>query len=524
VRRLLLGCGVLSSVLYVLVVSLPYEGYSPVSQNVSELLAVGAPTRPLMVVVLVGAYNLLVLALAAGVWVSPGRKRTLRVTAVMLALFAILGAIGGGIFNMDMRGAESTPRGALHPAMTAVMSIPIVLSLIFGAFLHGRRFGLLSLATIVAAAGGGVLTAQDVPLLEANLPTPWMGLKERINIYPYMLWVAALALSLWPGRGAGPAGGETMASTPATRLAPKEAPLLPPVTTAPPAPPAPPLVAFIRRHAVLTYCAIAFAISWGGLLLLYGPGGLTSSAWRSDPRATFIGVALLAGPSVAGILLTGVTSGRAGYRELLARLVRWRVGVGWYAVALLTAPLLAAATNFALSFFSPVFLPAVATADDKGSLVLSGITLGLMIGFFEELGWTGFAIPRLRLRYGVLSTGLIVGVVWGAWHFLPNLESGSFAAALPLSLLLARIFAWLPAFRLLMVWVYEQTGSLLVAILMHASLVAGSSVVFAPPAVTAERDFLTGIVGWAAVLWAVVAVVAVARGLRMRRAHAAGSE
>jgi len=214
VRRLLLGCGVLSSVLYVLVVSLPYEGYSPVSQNVSELLAVGAPTRPLMIVLLVAVYNLLVLALAAGVWVSPGRKRTLRLTALMLGLFAILGAIGGGIFNMDMRGAESTPRGALHPAMTAVMSIPIVLSLIFGAFLHGRRFGLLSLATIVAAAVGGILTAQDVPLLEANLPTPWMGLKERINIYPYMLWVAALALSLWPGRGAGPATGGNPTASP----------------------------------------------------------------------------------------------------------------------------------------------------------------------------------------------------------------------------------------------------------------------------------------------------------------------
>src|SRR5512132_539063 len=61
VRRLLLGSGVLSSVLYVLVVSLPYEGYSPVSQNVSELLAVGAPTRPLMVVLLIAVYNVLVL-------------------------------------------------------------------------------------------------------------------------------------------------------------------------------------------------------------------------------------------------------------------------------------------------------------------------------------------------------------------------------------------------------------------------------------------------------------------------------
>ena len=269
---------------------------------------------------------------------------------------------------------------------------------------------------------------------------------------------------------------------------------------------------FLKKYPVASYFPIAFAISWGGLLIVYGPGGLTSSTWRSDPRAALIGMVLLAGPSVAGVLMTGVVSGRAGYRELLARMVRWRVGVGWYAVALVTAPLLAAATNFALSLVAPVFLPAIATADDKGSLLLSGILLGLIIGFFEELGWTGFAIPRLRLRYGVLSTGLIVGVVWGAWHFLPNVESGSFMAPLPLALLLVRVFSWLPAFRLLMVGVYERTGSLLIAILMHASLVAGSSVIFAPAAVTAEADFLAGVLAWAAVMWTVVAVVAVADG------------
>jgi membrane protease YdiL (CAAX protease family) len=226
-------------------------------------------------------------------------------------------------------------------------------------------------------------------------------------------------------------------------------------------------------------------------------------------------MALLAGPSAAGIVLTGVVSGRGGYRELFARLVKWRVGAGWYAIALLIAPLLAASTNFALSLFAPVFLPAVATADDKASLVLSGITLGLIIGFFEELGWTGFAIPRLRPRYGVVSTGLIVGVVWGAWHFLPNVDSGSFSATLPLALLLARVFSWLPAFRLLMVWVYDHTGSLLVAMLMHASLVAGLSVIFAPPAVTTQGEFLTGILVWSAVLWVVVGMVAVIRGERL---------
>ncbi len=199
-RKVLLGCGVLSSVLYVGLTSVPYEGYSPISQNVSELLANGAPTRPAMLVLLVGVYNVLVLALAVGVWMSPGRRRPLRLTAAMLVLFAILGTITGGIFNMDMRGAVSTPRGALHPAMTGVMSIPILLSMVVGAFLHGRRFGFLSLAAIVAGAVGGGLTVQDVPLMEAGLPTPWMGLKERINIHAYMLWIAVLALSLWPAR------------------------------------------------------------------------------------------------------------------------------------------------------------------------------------------------------------------------------------------------------------------------------------------------------------------------------------
>src|SRR4030067_33659 len=70
---------------------------------------------------------------------------------------------------------------------------------------------------------------------------------------------------------------------------------------------------------------------------------------------------------------------------------------------------------FALSLPSPVFLPGIFVSDDKASLLLSGITAGIMVGIFEELGWTGFAIPTLRLRYGVLTTGLIVGFLWGAW-------------------------------------------------------------------------------------------------------------
>jgi membrane protease YdiL (CAAX protease family) len=184
----------------------------------------------------------------------------------------------------------------------------------------------------------------------------------------------------------------------------------------------------------------------------------------------------------------------------------WRVGGRWYAVALLTAPLSTAAVLLVLALLSPEFLPAIFTSDSKVTLVLIGIAVGLVVGLFEELGWTGFAIPRLRLRYGVLATGLISGFLWGAWHFMMFWESDSFSGALPLALLLVRLFSWLPAYRVLMVWVYDRTGSLLVAILMHASLVATTLIV---DLVLTGDPLLAYILLHAAVYWIVVAAVTV---------------
>jgi membrane protease YdiL (CAAX protease family) len=80
---------------------------------------------------------------------------------------------------------------------------------------------------------------------------------------------------------------------------------------------------------------------------------------------------------------------------------------------------------FALSLTSPVFLPGVLTTSDKAPLLLLGIVSSLIEGLFEELGWTGFAVPELRWHHGVFATGLIVGVLWGAWHFLVILWSAA---------------------------------------------------------------------------------------------------
>jgi membrane protease YdiL (CAAX protease family) len=280
--------------------------------------------------------------------------------------------------------------------------------------------------------------------------------------------------------------------------------------------------AFVARHPVAAYFALTFAISWGGVLLAIGGfGGMSEPTPTSDPRFIYAFLAMLAGPSVAGVLLTGVVHGRAGLRDVLARATTWRVGVRWYAVALLTAPLLMSVTLFALSLISPAFLPGLFTTDDRGALLLVGLAVGLGAGIFEELGWTGFAIPALRRRHTVLTTGIVVGVVWGAWHLLTNVFWASSASAgeLPLSIFLpvsvvGVLIGYLPAFRMLMVWVYDRTGSVFVAMLMHVSLTA--SLLMLNPVGISGTTLLIVSFTLAAAVWAVVAAVTVA-GRRQRR-------
>lgn len=205
-RKALLRCGVLSSLLYVatdLMASRQYEGYSYADQTYSELLATGAPTRFGMLLVSI-AYNALVASFAVGVWISASGNRTARITALMMAGYAALSMITPTFFQMDMRGAPTTLRGGLHGPMTAAMSLFIVLSMGFGAFLAGRRFRVYSFATIVIVLTFGILTGSQVPQLEAGQVTPWMGLTERINIYATMLWFAVLAVALARARAAGP--------------------------------------------------------------------------------------------------------------------------------------------------------------------------------------------------------------------------------------------------------------------------------------------------------------------------------
>jgi len=265
------------------------------------------------------------------------------------------------------------------------------------------------------------------------------------------------------------------------------------------------------------YFALTLAISWTGLLMVGGAGFFAGSSWKTDQRFLPAIQAMLLGPPVAGVLSTILFSGMTGLRELVVRLVRWRVGGRWYAVALLGAPLIQGGVLMALSLRAPVYLPAIVNSNDRAGLFLPAIAYGLVGGLVEELGWTGFAIPRLRARFSVLATGLIVGVVWGVWHMLQmwwvgstSFETESAGIFLPTYFLTA--IAALTAYRVLMVWVYDRTASLFVAVLMHGSYIVCTLFVLASP--TTGMPFLVYSGTFAVVLWLAVAVVARLAGLR----------
>src|SRR5262245_5982760 len=129
------------------------------------------------------------------------------------------------------------------------------------------------------------------------------------------------------------------------------------------------MATFIKRHALLAYYLLTFAISWGGFVLVVGPRSLVTTNWLAGGSFLVAVMAMLAGPSLSGLVMTGLVDGRAGYRALFMRLRKWRVGLRWYAMAILPAPLVAAAILFALSLPSPLFTPTGRMAVLLGGLV-----------------------------------------------------------------------------------------------------------------------------------------------------------
>ena len=201
-RKVLLSCGILSSALYVavaIIVPTQWKTYDNASQVISELSAIGAPTRELWSV-LATPYTFLILAFAWGVLKSAGDNRRLRIAGWLLFAYGALGflwpfapmhlretlAAGGGTFSDDM-----------HIALAAVTQTIYLIALFMTAAALGKGFRNYSLVTFLVLLVFGVLTFIESPGLAKNEPTPMIGVWERINIGVFLIWVVVLAVVLW---------------------------------------------------------------------------------------------------------------------------------------------------------------------------------------------------------------------------------------------------------------------------------------------------------------------------------------
>jgi hypothetical protein len=202
-RKTLLACGVLSSLLYIgadVLAAVRFPGYhSFTSQAISELTAIGAPTKRLVEPLLI-AYDVLIIAFGVGVWTSAGRTRASQLVGGLLVGIGVAGLVAMPFTPMSLRGTGSLSTDLPHIAVTGVIVLFILSAVGLGASLFGRRFRLYSYATLLTLLVFGGWTGLQAARLAAGEPTPWLGVVERIHIGAYLLWVAMLAIMLLRSR------------------------------------------------------------------------------------------------------------------------------------------------------------------------------------------------------------------------------------------------------------------------------------------------------------------------------------
>lgn len=263
---------------------------------------------------------------------------------------------------------------------------------------------------------------------------------------------------------------------------------------------------FIERHPVAVYFSLTFAVSWMGALAVAAP-----HLFRHEPLPPLTGIlmfpAMLVGPSLVGIALTGWLGGRSALHGLFSRMLRGRIAPLWYAALLIPLVLILTVLLGLKTFVSAVYAP---------NHFLIGILFGVPAGFLEEIGWTGYAFPRMRAQFGALPASILLGLLWSLWHIpvVNYLGTATPHGDYWIPFFLAFTLA-MTAMRVLISWIYTNTESVLLAQLMHVSS-TGFLVIFSPARVTAVQEVVWySIYGTA--LWLAVAVVARAYGTCLSR-------
>jgi len=194
-RRKLLMCGILSSIFYAGInafIPLLFHGYSYSSHTVSELSAIGAPTRQIWVP-LAFVYMLLFAAFGFGVLKAANGNRRLRTLAIIIFAYCAWNFYWP---PMHQRGTVTSLTDTLHIVWASVTVVLMMLMMGFGAAALGTKFRFYTITTMILLMGFGYLTGLQAPKIPDNLPTPLLGIWERILIGLFMFWVIALSITL----------------------------------------------------------------------------------------------------------------------------------------------------------------------------------------------------------------------------------------------------------------------------------------------------------------------------------------
>lgn len=260
---------------------------------------------------------------------------------------------------------------------------------------------------------------------------------------------------------------------------------------------------FVGRP-VVSYFALTFTISWLGALAVAAPHLLRHEALPQLSRILMFPPMLL-GPSIAGVVLTRIIDGKSGLRDLASRLIRAKILARWYA-PLLIPPILILSVLFCLkTFVSPIYAP---------NFFLIGFLFGIPAGFLEEMGWMGYAFPKMRSRENALAPAILLGLLWGTWHLpvINYLGTATPHGAYWFPFFLA-FTAAMTAMRVLICWIYANTKSVLLTQFMHVSSTS-SLVIFSAPRASARQEVIWyGM--YALALWLVVALVVRKFGKRL---------
>ena len=231
-----------------------------------------------------------------------------------------------------------------------------------------------------------------------------------------------------------------------------------------------PRSSIFRRHQLAAYFGLTYAISWAIWL-----GLMVGSLDIGTPAGAVLNVVAIAGPSIAALVLAAVL-GRGELRRLLAGFSLSRLSVRWAAVALvLPLGMMAAAIAGSVAIFGA---PSPSVSISVGGVVLVEFVRVLFLGgpIGEELGWRGFALPRLQQHRNALVASILLGLVWGLWHLplyfvLGTGQSEILRAGTGPAFAIGGFLGWTIGLSVLFTWLFNQTGgSLIVVILFHAAI------------------------------------------------------